>query len=60
MGKYYRAGGDKLYYKNKKTNKTVSNAYQTEDKNDRYDYGKVSVDISSGLLGNNEKIRDSR
>jgi hypothetical protein len=49
-----------LYYKNKKNNKAVSSVYQNEDKNNRYDYGKARVDISSGLVGDNEKIRDSR
>lgn len=38
----------------------VSTVKQREDKNTRYDYGKVRVDLASGLVGENENIRDSR
>lgn len=38
----------------------VSNVKQKEDKFLRYDYGKVKVDFSSGIIGENEKIRESR
>lgn len=49
-----------MFYKCKKNNKEVSRAYQSEDKNERYDYGKTRIDISSGIIGDNDKIRDSR
>ncbi|WP_168190152.1 hypothetical protein [Caloramator sp. E03] len=47
-----------MFYKSKRQD--ISNIKQIEDKNSRYDYGKVKVDLASGLVGDNEKIRDSR
>jgi hypothetical protein len=47
-----------LYYKRKKQD--IYAARQNEDKNTHYDYGKVHVDYSSGLIGENENIKDSR
>lgn len=47
-----------MYYKRKKHD--VSSVKQSEDKYTHYDYGKVHVDYSSGLIGENENIKDSR
>lgn len=47
-----------MFYKLKRQD--ISNLKQREDKNLRYDYGKVKVDLASGLVGENEKIKDSR
>lgn len=49
-----------MYYKNGKRNKQVSKVYQSEDRNERFDYDKTRVDILSGIIGYREKIRDSR
>lgn len=38
----------------------VSTVKQREDRFSRYDYGKVRVDMASGLIGENENIKDSR
>jgi hypothetical protein len=47
-----------LYYKDKRPE--VSSVKQREDKYSRFDYGKVRVDFSSGLVGENQNIKDSR
>ncbi|SKA79637.1 hypothetical protein SAMN05443428_103103 [Caloramator quimbayensis] len=47
-----------MFYKIKRQD--ILNLKQQEDKDIRYDYGKVRVDVSSGLIGENEKIKDSR
>jgi ribosomal protein S18 len=49
-----------MYYKNRKRNKEVSKVYQSEDRNERFDYDKTRIDILSGIIGYREKIRDSR
>jgi hypothetical protein len=51
-------GGGILYHKTKR--QQVSTMNQKEDKNTRFDYGKTRVDFSSGIVGENENIRDSR
>lgn len=52
------SGGGFVFYKIKRQD--ILNLKQQEDKDIRYDYGKVRVDVSSGLIGENEKIKDSR
>ncbi|MCX7883774.1 MAG: hypothetical protein N2448_01880 [Caloramator sp.] len=47
-----------MFYKSKRQD--ISNLKQIEDKSLRYDYDKVRIDFSSGLIGENEKIKDSR
>jgi hypothetical protein len=47
-----------LFYKGKHID--VSNIKQKEDKYERFDYGKVRVDYSSLIVGENENIKDSR
>ncbi|TDT50799.1 hypothetical protein [Fonticella tunisiensis] len=47
-----------MYYSGKRCD--ISKVKQREDKHTRFDYGKVRVDLSSALVGENEKIKDSR
>jgi hypothetical protein len=51
-------GGGSLYSKFKKND--MSGVKQNEDKYSRFDYGKVRVDFSSGLVGEKEKIKEIR
>jgi hypothetical protein len=53
-----KPGGGILYHKGKRQN--VSTLNQKEDKNTRFDYGKTRVDFSSGIVGENESMRDCR
>lgn len=47
-----------MFYKGKKQD--VSIVKQREDKYSRFDYGKFRVDMASGIIGQEENIKDSR
>lgn len=51
-------GGENMYYKDKKVE--VSAIKQVEDKNHRFDYGKVTMDLTSGIRGESNNIKDFR
>ena len=47
-----------LYHRIKSQN--VSNVKQREDKYSRFDYSKVNVNFTSGIIGGEENMKDSR
>lgn len=47
-----------LYHRIKSQN--VSNVKQKEDKYSRFDYSKVSVNFTSGIIGGEGNMKDSR